>query len=114
MGHWATNDGAAYLIEVWAKECDIGCVKRGAISRSLGRTRWPSNVNASSRLGSTEYLNAVDACTYAESCSVFFVPLQSPPKPRKADFVNLLHKVPPTYIRICCHSSWEKRSEQLT
>ena len=40
--------------------------------------------------------------------------VQGRTKSRKAGFENLLHKVPPPYIPICCHSSWEKRSEQLT
>ena len=40
--------------------------------------------------------------------------VQGRPKPRKAGFENVTHQVTPPYYSVPCHSSWIKRSEQLT
>ena len=40
--------------------------------------------------------------------------LQFCTKPQKADFESRTHQVPPPNYSFCCHSSWVKRSEQLT
>ena len=51
---------------------------------------------------------------YLANISHYYIVIQDRPKPRKAGFENFTHQVPPPYYSVCCHSSWIKRSEQLT
>ena len=40
--------------------------------------------------------------------------VQGCPKPCKTGFENVTHQVPPPHYSVCRHSSWIKRSEQLS